>query len=87
MLFRMVVSDSEMPKFNAKKMEGYCQKLLDILQNDVECEKYFKLIVGYIISVGKEIDIDNRKCFERKETANYFIDHIEDIKAYVINNV
>ena len=68
-------------------MEGYCQKLLDILQNDVECEKYFKAIVGYIISVGEEIDIDNRKCFERKETAKYFTDHIEDIKLYVANNI
>lgn len=87
MLFRIVASDTEMPRFNAKKMEGYCQKLLDILQNDVECEKYFKAIVGYIISVGDEIDIDNRKCFERKETAKYFTDHIEDIKLYVANNI
>lgn len=87
MLFRMVVSDVEMPRFNAKKMEDYCQKLLDILQNDFECDRYFKAIVGYIISVGEEIDIDNRKCFERKETAKYFIDHIDDIKQYVNNNV
>ncbi len=85
MLFRILASSEEMPRFNAKKMEKYCQKLLDILNNDVECERYFGAIVNYIISVGEEIDLENRKCFERRETAKYFMDHIADISRFVEN--
>lgn len=86
MLFRMAVSDSTMPPFNSKKMEDYCQNLLNILKNDELCKLYFKTIVDYIISVGDKIDIENRKCFERKETAKFFIDHISDLKKNILAN-
>lgn len=34
MLFRMIFQSDEMPPFNSKRMNGYCQKLLDILNDD-----------------------------------------------------
>lgn len=68
MLFRMVVSEEDMPRFNQKKMESYCQKLLEALQDDTKCESIFKGIVDFIVSKGDEIDISDRKCFEKKDT-------------------
>lgn len=87
MIFRMVASIEAMPRFNAKQMENYCQNLLNILNNDIMCERYFSEIVNYIISVSDEIDIYNRKCFERRETTKYFIDHISHIVSYLKNNM
>lgn len=49
MLFRMVVSEEDMPRFNQKKMETYCQKLLDVLQDDTKCERIFKGIVELLL--------------------------------------
>lgn len=83
MLFRMVVSKEEMPRFNQKKMEGYCQKILEVLQNDIKCEKIFKGIVDFIVSKGDEIDISNRKCFERKETTSFLETQKSELVIYL----
>ena len=83
MLFRMVVSEEDMPRFNQKKMEAYCQKLLDVLQDDTKCEKVFKGIVEFIVSKGTEIDISNRKCFERKETTSFLGAQKSELATYL----
>lgn len=83
MLMRMVTEKESMPKyFNSKDMENYCQNILDILTDETESENVFKSILDYLISIGDEIEIDNRKCFERKETTDYLISKIVDIKAF-----
>lgn len=66
MLFRMLVSTEEMPRFNARKMENYCKNILEVLENNAECERIFCGIVAYIASKDGELDIMDRKCFERK---------------------
>ena len=86
MLFRIIMSDEELPRFNQKKMEKYCQKLLDTLKDDAKCEKIFKTIVDYIVSKGEEIDIENRKSFERKETTDYLLQRQDEIIEYLKNN-
>ena len=43
----------------------------------------FKAIVDFIVSKGDEIDIDNRKCFERKETTEFFLSRIEELCQYL----
>lgn len=50
MLFRMLVSTEEMPRFNARKMENYCKNILEVLENNAECERIFCGIVAYIAS-------------------------------------
>lgn len=83
MLFRMLVSTEEMPRFNARKMEGYCKNILEVLENDNECERLFCGIVAYIASKDGELDIMDRKCFERKETTEYLKNRIGEIKTFV----
>lgn len=83
MLFRMVVCEESMPRFNQKKMEDYCQKLLEVLQDDTRCEKIFKGIVEFIVSKGDEIDISNRKCFERKETTLFLEAQKSELVTYL----
>jgi hypothetical protein len=85
MLFRLVVADEDMPKFNQKKMESYCQKILDVLQDDDKCEKIFRKIIDFIVSKGDVIDIKNRKCFERKETTDYLLSFKEELLKFVKN--
>ncbi|MCI9173383.1 MAG: hypothetical protein HFH49_00365 [Lachnospiraceae bacterium] len=83
MLFRIVVSKEEKPRFNQRKMELYCQNILDVLNNDYKCEKIFKGIVDFIISKGQDIDIENRKCFERKETTEYLLSQKGSLIEYL----
>lgn len=83
MLFRISMSKEEMPKFNQKKMESYCQHLLNLLNNETQCEQIFKAIVDFIVSKGDEIDIDNRKCFERKETTDFFLSNKDEMLQYL----
>lgn len=42
MLFRMLNQPDEMPEFNSKRMDRYCQVLLDILNDDIKALKAFK---------------------------------------------
>lgn len=83
MLFRMLVSTEEMPRFNARKMENYCKNILEVLENNIECERIFCGIVAYIASKDGELDIMDRKCFERKETTDYLKNRIDEIKTFV----
>lgn len=83
MLFRILVSTEEMPRFNARKMENYCKNILEVLENNTECERIFCGIVAYIASKDGELDIMNRKCFERKETTEYLKNQIDEIKIFV----
>ena len=83
MLFRMLVSTEEMPRFNARKMENYCKSILEVLVNNTECERIFCGIVAYIASKDDELDIMDRKCFERKETTDYLKNRLDEIKTFV----
>lgn len=83
MLFRMLVSTEKMPRFNARKMENYCKNILEVLENNAECERIFCGIVAYIASKDGELDIMDRKCFERKETTEYLKNHLDEIKIFV----
>jgi len=83
MLFRIFVGGSEMPKFNQNNMEEYCQRIRAKLEDDTECERLFKGIVDFIISIGSEIDIDNRKCFERKETTEVLKNNINNLSIFI----
>lgn len=83
MLFRMLVSTEEMPRFNARKMEKYCKSILEVLENNTECERIFCGIVAYIAAKDGELDIMDRKCFERKETTDYLKNHLDEIKTFV----
>lgn len=59
----------EKPKYlNSQAMEKYCQIILDTLNSEEECEELFKIIVEFIVSKDQDIDISNRKYFEKKET-------------------
>lgn len=83
MLFRIVVAGDEMPRFNQKKMNNYCEKLLDTLQNESECERVFRGIVDFIISKDGEIEIENRKCFERKETTDFLLSKKDELQDFL----
>ncbi len=83
MLFRIVASDQDIPKFNSKQMEGYCQNLLNILNDEEKCTNYFTKIVAFIVEQDSEINITDRKCFEKKETTDYLLTKVPELKAII----
>ena len=86
MLLRIIVSEEQMPNFNAKKMEQYCQKILGILNDSEKCKAYYSAIVKYIVEKSG-LDLTNRKTFERKETTDVLLSQISDIKTYVVEEL
>lgn len=85
MLFRIAVSEEDMPKFNQRKMETYCQHILDILLDDSQCECIFKGIVNFIVSNDSLIHVDDRKSFERKETTDILLSRQGELIDYLRN--
>ena len=82
MLLRIVVSGEPMPRFNAKKMEKYCKDIVDILNDNEKCQHYFVRIVDFIVT-KTDLDLKDRKTFERKETTALLLSKINDIIDYV----
>ena len=82
MLFRIYVSGKKVPRFNANTMESYCQKIIDILQDDSRYPIIFCKIVDFIIE-QESIDFNDRKTFERKETTDYLLEKTTEMKRFI----
>jgi len=82
MLLRLVIEEEPAPKFSTKKMEKYCNKILDVLNDEEKCFFYFNTIIKYI-SEESGLDLDNRKTFERKETTETLLTQLPQIKDYI----
>lgn len=83
MLFKYVVSGKELPKqFNCRKMEKYCEKILNVLQNEEKSAYVFGKILKYIADMDS-IEYDDRKVFEKKETTDKLLNAIDNIIAFV----
>lgn len=82
MLFRIYVSGKSIPRFNENKMEGYCQKIIDVLNDDLQCTAIYSKIVDFIVSQDT-IDFDDRKTFERKETTDELLSKVNEMKKFI----
>jgi hypothetical protein len=82
MLFRIYISGKDVPRFNENRMEKYCKKIIDVLSNDEKCNIIFSKIIDFIAS-QKEIDFSDRKTFERKETTDFLLKKISQLKKFV----
>lgn len=67
-------------------METYCNNILAILNNETQCERFFRKIVDFIVLQDEIIDIEDRKCFEKKETTEYLISKLDNLKTYIRND-
>ena len=71
---------NDIPKYhNAKKVDSFCAKIQKVLNDPEKCLAYFTRIVEYI-SAQAELDIEERKLFERKETTAILLSNIDDLK-------
>ena len=82
MLFRIYVSGKSIPKFNENKMEGYCQKIIDVLNDEEQCTTIYSKIVDFIVKQDT-IDFDDRKTFERKETTEELLSKVNEMKRFI----
>ena len=83
MLFRIICANNDIPRFNSKDMERYCTILLDKLNNENETYRLFNGIIEFIVSQDSSIDILDRKCFEKKETTDYLLSKIDELKEFL----
>ena len=82
MLFRIYVSGKKVPRFNENKMEDYCNKIINILFDEEKYKTIFLKIVEFIVAQD-EIDFDDRKTFERKETTDLLLSKTAELKRYI----
>ena len=82
MLFRIYISGKKVPRFNANAMEEYCQKIIDILQDDSRYSMIFSKIIDFIAE-QESIDFSDRKTFERKETTDYLLGKTTAMKIFI----
>lgn len=82
MLFRIYISGKSTPRFNENKMEGYCQKIIDVLNDDSQCATIYSKIVDFIVKQDT-IDFDDRKTFERKETTDELLSKVNEMKRFI----
>lgn len=82
MLFRIYVSGKSIPKFNENKTEGYCQKIIDVLNDEEQCTTIYSKIVDFIVKQDT-IDFDDRKTFERKETTEELLSKVNEMKRFI----
>ena len=71
MLFKYATTKSLPKHHNAKKMKIECEKILNALNSPKLCFEYFNKVVNYI--KAQNIDLDERKIFERKETTDLLL--------------
>ena len=82
MLFRIYVSGKRVPHFNENKMEDYCNKIIDVLFDEEKYKTIFLKIIEFIVAQD-EIDFDDRKTFERKETTELLLSKTNELKRYI----
>lgn len=82
MLFRIYVSGKRVPRFNENKMEDYCNKIIDILFDEEKYKTIFLKIIEFIVAQD-EVDFDDRKTFERKETTDLLLSKTTELKRYI----
>ena len=71
MLFRMANQLNQLPEFNSKSMEDYCDTLINILYDENSALLAFNKAIKVIDDSG--IDINNRKLLYQKNTTDLLI--------------
>ena len=68
MLYRMISGGADIPHMNSKKMNEYCNRVLDSIKNEEAFLSIFYEAINIIRNTSSEIDIKDRKACERKST-------------------
>lgn len=80
MLFRIIYQTDSLPDFNSKKMDKYCQALLDILNDDKKALDAFKKCIK-VIDEGDFDKSDKQDIKLLSKTKNL----IAKVTSYVTN--
>lgn len=68
MLFKIIIFNNDIPKFNSADMERKCQEMLKVLEENNTA--IFEDIINVIRDNSEKFDMTDRKLFERKETTD-----------------
>ena len=72
-------------QFNSNQMETVCDKMLEFLNDANKYPNVLKLIVKFIVD-QPDLDVSDRKCFERKETTDILLARKKQLNQYLKQN-
>ncbi|MCY7810520.1 AIPR family protein [Bacillus spizizenii] len=76
MLFRLIVSGKKMCPFEQKAINKYCQKIIEVLNNN---DKALEIFIEITEIVDKVVgDLTNRDLFKRKDITEKLIEHVQN---------
>jgi len=71
MLCRLVINGEEMPQFNNKKINPFCDNIINILNDSDNCLEMFNKVLQIIDKSG--IDINNQKLLYQKSNTDLLL--------------
>lgn len=74
MIVSHIISDEPMPQFNSRKIDDYCQKIIDILLDPQHSSTIFNQAASIIDKLG--LDLDNRDVFKTQATTELILKEI-----------
>ena len=77
MLFRLLCNSEELPNFSSNKIERYCKKINDILNNNDTALAAFKRAIEIVDRSG--IDVNNPDSFKQKEKVDLLMSTMKNL--------
>lgn len=80
MVFRFLITKTISPNLKDKgRMQKQCQNILDVLKDEFKTLEIFKESANFIESTELNIDFNDRKAVERKDTTSLILDKLTEV--------
>ena len=74
MIVSHIIIDEPMPQLNSRKIDDYCQKIMDVLLDPQQSSTIFSQAASIIDNLG--LDLDNRDVFKTQATTDLILKDI-----------
>jgi hypothetical protein len=76
MILRYIVSGSTLPNFShERKIQDYCNKILDVISDEKKCLHFIKLAINYIEEIA--VDLEDREPFKTQKFTDELINKLK----------
>ena len=90
MVFKYITAGLICPKCNSKKIESYCQSIIDVLNNQQDCINIFQQAIDIVntqavaMNIGVEIDFQN--FFKKSGFTNHLKNYLK-VKNFNVSDL
>ncbi|MGE5495122.1 MAG: AIPR family protein [Burkholderiales bacterium] len=78
MLLKYFVTKQFPPRLESKKIDEYCNTIIETLRNNVKCRKVYLEIQNFLFSIDQEIKISGRKSSEKKMNTDIILERMRN---------